>query len=112
MSKSRALLVLFVRNIKIWHFIRILSDSGEHLALKPPFWLLSLPLFLVLYRNTASPSPQGEDKRDDDCEANLEDERGDRDGDGEDKIVEGALNREDKIGDDDLESKRGQKKQC
>ena len=112
MSKSRALLVLFVRNIKIWHFIRILSDSGEHLALKPPFWLLSLPLFLVLYRNTASPSPQGADKRDGDCESDLEDERGDRNGDGEDKIVEGDLNREDKIGDDDLESKRGQKKQC
>ena len=140
MSKSRALLVLFVRNIKIWHFIRILSDSGEHLALKPPFWLLSLPLFLVLYRNTAA-QPQGDDKRDDDCEGDLEDERGDRDGedtilegalnredrigdddfedergdrngDGEDKIVEGDLNREDKIGDDDLESKRGQKKQC
>ena len=31
-------------------------------ALKPPFWLLSLPLFIVLYRNTAT-SPQGKDKR-------------------------------------------------
>ena len=34
-------------------------------ALKPPFWLISLPLFIVLYRNTAT-SPQGEDKRVDD----------------------------------------------
>ena len=31
-------------------------------ALKPPFWLLSLPLFIVLYRNTAT-STQGKDKR-------------------------------------------------
>ena len=31
-------------------------------ALKPPFWLISLPLFIVLYRNTAA-SPQGKDKR-------------------------------------------------
>ena len=30
-------------------------------ALKPPFWLLSLPLFIVLYRNTAT-STQGKDK--------------------------------------------------
>ena len=35
----------------------------EHVgALKPPFWLLSLPLFIVLYRNTAT-SPHGDDKR-------------------------------------------------
>ena len=72
----------------------------KQLALKPPFWLLSLPLFLVLYRNTASPSPQGED---DDCEGNLDDKRGDSDV--EDEIVEGALNRGGRVG-DDIEDKR------
>ena len=74
----------------------------EQLALKPPFWLLSLPLFLALYHNTASPSPQGED---DDCEGALDDKRGDLGGNVEDEIVEGALNRDDKTG-DDLEDKR------
>ena len=68
------------------------------LALKPPFWLLSLPLFLVLYRNTASPSPQGEDN---DCEGDLDDKRGDRESDVEDEIIEGG----EKLG-DDLEDKR------
>ena len=73
--------------------------SDMQLALKPPFWLLSLPLFIALYLNTAS-QPQG-----DGDECNLDDKRGDRDGDVEDKIVEGDLNCEDKIG-DDLEDKR------
>ena len=50
-------------------------------ALKPPFWLISLPLFIVLYRNTAT-SPQAEDKRvDGDGDG---DERPD-DGDAKDK---------------------------
>ena len=71
----------------------------EQLALKPPFWLLSLPLFLVLYRNTPS-QPQGGN-----CESDLEDKRGDCDGDLEDEIVEGDLNREEKVG-DDLDDKR------
>ena len=71
----------------------------QHLALKPPFWLLSLPLFLVLYRNTAS-QPWGED---DDCEGDVEDKRDDRDGDVEDEI--GDVNREEKI-EDDLEDKK------
>ena len=75
----------------------------EQLTLKQPFWLLSLPLFLVLYRNTSSPSPQSED---DDCESGLGDKRGDRDGNVEEKIVEGDLNRKDAIGDDDLEDKK------
>ena len=81
------------------HLIRLWGAYG----VKTTLWLLSLPLFLVLYRNTASPSPQGEEKRDDDYEGNLEDERVDRDDDVEDKILEDALNREDRIGDDDLE---------
>ena len=34
------------------------------MTLKPPFWLLSLPLFLVLYRKTPS-HMDTEDKRDD-----------------------------------------------
>ena len=72
------------------------------LALKPPFWLLSLPLFLVLYRNTASPSPQSED---DDCEGAFDDKRGDLHSDVEDKIVESDLHRGGKVG-DDLEDKR------
>ena len=81
-SKSRALLILFVRNVKIWHFIRILSDSGEHLALKPPFWLLSLPLFLVLYRNTATNSLTQTEVKSDDGEGDLEDNR-DNNGEGD-----------------------------
>ena len=40
-----------------------------------------------------------------DFEGDLGDKRGDRDGDVEDKIVEGDFNRGDKIGDDDLEDK-------
>ena len=73
------------------------------MALKPPFWLLSLPLFLVLYRNTAT-SPQGEDERDD-CngDLHLEDKRVNGDGDdrridadGGDKGVNGDGNGKDK----------------
>ena len=76
------------------------------MALKPPFWLLSLPLFLVLYRNTAT-SQQSEDRRDD-CQGDLhlEDKRvnGDGDdqridGDGEDKRVNGDGNGKDKTED-------------
>ena len=94
-----------------------MGEKREQRALKPPLWLLSLPLFLVLYRNNVS-QQQSKDKRDDDCEGALEDKRGDLDGgcNVEDKIVEGYFNREDKIGDDafDLEDRRvdgeGQKK--
>ena len=63
------------------------SSLDLQLGLKPPFWLLSLPLFLVLYRNTAT-IQQSEDKRED-CqgEPHLEDKR--VNGDGEDEGVDG-----------------------
>ena len=81
-------------------FLKTLGKKREQRALKPPFWLLSLPLFLVLYCNTGS-QPRGEDKKDG-CEGdlNLEDKIGDRDG---------ILNLEDKRGDSDgnAKDKRG-----
>ena len=39
------------------------------MALKPPFWLLSLPLFVVLFRNTAvANNPEAEDNCNDDLD--------------------------------------------
>ena len=82
----------------------------EQPALKPAFWLISLPLFIALYRKTAN-GPQGEDKRDD-CEGalDLEDKIGNLDDDVEDKKgdCEGDLGLEDKTGGfgDNLEDKR------
>ena len=59
-----------------------------------------------LGRNTAA-QPQGDDKRDDDCEGGLHGKRGDHNGDVEDELVEGDLNQKEKVGDVDVEDKRG-----
>ena len=82
-------------------FLKTLGKKREQRALKPPFWLLSLPLFLVLYCNTAS-QPRGEDKKDG-CEGdlNLEDKIGDSDGNAKDKRGDGDGGLEDRRVDDE-----------
>ena len=67
--------------------------------------MISLPLFIVLYRKTAN-GPQGEDKRED-CEGDLglEEKIGEGDVDGKDKRVDGDEDLEDKIVDGNLGDK-------
>ena len=83
-------------------FFKSFQNTHEQLALKPPFWLISLPLFIVIFRKTAT-KLQGEDKKDDrDGDLDLEGKIDDSDVDVEDNKVDGNDALEDKIVDGDL----------